>query len=43
MFEDVYKDVTAEGREQMKELKEVLDGYEDEYDLSEFEGGKESL
>ncbi|KAI9056061.1 hypothetical protein LZ554_000992 [Drepanopeziza brunnea f. sp. 'monogermtubi'] len=43
MFEDVYEELTPEIREQMKELKSVIERYPDEYDVSEFEGGKESL
>ncbi|KAL8669847.1 MAG: hypothetical protein Q9168_005587, partial [Polycauliona sp. 1 TL-2023] len=43
MFEDVYEEVTEEGRGQIKELREVLERYPDEYDLGEFEGGKDSL
>lgn len=43
MFEDVYADLTPEIRAQMGELKSVLDRYPDEYDVSEFEGGKDSL
>ncbi|KAL9591275.1 MAG: hypothetical protein Q9179_007888 [Wetmoreana sp. 5 TL-2023] len=43
MFEDVYEEVTEEGKGHMKELKRVLDEYPDEYDVEEFEGGKECL
>ncbi|EKD14675.1 uncharacterized protein L3040_000198 [Drepanopeziza brunnea f. sp. 'multigermtubi'] len=43
MFEDIYEELTPEIREQMKELKSVIERYPDEYDVSEFEGGKESL
>ncbi|KAI4196443.1 MAG: hypothetical protein LQ350_006538 [Teloschistes chrysophthalmus] len=43
MFEDVYEEVTEEGRGQMRELRRVLEEYPDEYDVGEFEGGKESL
>lgn len=43
MFEDVYEEMTPEIRDQMKELRDVLDRYPAEYDVGEFEGGKESL
>jgi 2-oxoisovalerate dehydrogenase E1 component alpha subunit len=43
MFEDVYSEVTEEQKEQIKELKGVLDRYPDEYDLEEFQDGKEGL
>lgn len=43
MFEDVYEEMTPETREQMAELKSVIERYPDEYDVSEFEGGKDSL
>ncbi|TVY59063.1 2-oxoisovalerate dehydrogenase subunit alpha, mitochondrial [Lachnellula cervina] len=43
MFEDVYEEMTPEIRAQMAELREVLDTYPAEYDVGEFEGGKDSL
>lgn len=43
MFEDVYEEVTPELRGQIKELKGLLDRYPEEYDVSDYEGGKESL
>ncbi|KAG9236066.1 thiamine diphosphate-binding protein [Amylocarpus encephaloides] len=43
MFEDVYAELTPEIKAQMKELKDMLDRYPEEYDVTEFEGGKESL
>lgn len=43
MFEDTYEDLTPDLKEQMAELKMILDKYPNEYDVSEFEGGKESL
>lgn len=43
MFEDVYEEITPEIRRQMAELKDVIDRYPDEYDVGEFEGGKDSL
>lgn len=43
MFEDVYEDITPEIRAQMKELKDIIEKYPEEYDVSEFEGGKDTL
>lgn len=43
MFEDVYEEMTPETKTQMKELKDVLDRYPEEYDVTEFEGGKDTL
>lgn len=43
MFEDVYEEVTEEGMGQMRELRGVLERYPDEYDVGEFEGGRDSL
>ena len=43
MFEDVYKDLSEESKAQMQELHRLLEAYPDEYDVSEFEGGKDSL
>lgn len=43
MFTDVYEDLTDDAREQMAQLKDVLDRYPAEYDVAKFEGGKESL
>ena len=43
LFEDVYEEVTVEGKEQMGELKRLLEEYPNEYDVSEFEGGKNGL
>ncbi|KAI5922842.1 thiamine diphosphate-binding protein [Camillea tinctor] len=43
MFEDVYEELTPDMKAQMKELRNHLEKYPDEYDLGEFEGGKESL
>ncbi|KAI0515009.1 dehydrogenase E1 component [Xylaria bambusicola] len=43
MFEDVYEELTPELRAQMKELRDYLERYPDEYDLGEYEGGKNSL
>ncbi|KAL8684814.1 MAG: hypothetical protein Q9218_008125 [Villophora microphyllina] len=43
MFEDVYEEVTEEGKGQMRELRRMLEEYPDEYDVGEFEDGRESL
>jgi 2-oxoisovalerate dehydrogenase E1 component alpha subunit len=43
MFEDVYEEITPETRRQMDELRGVIERYPDEYDIEEFEGGKDSL
>ena len=38
MFTDMYEDLTPELKDQMIELKSVIERYPDEYDVSEFEG-----
>ena len=43
MFEDVYEELTPDLRDQMKQLKEHLDRYPEEYDVADYEGGKDSL
>ncbi len=43
MFEDIYDELTPGLKAQMQELKELIDKYPDEYDVGEFEGGKETL
>ncbi|KAH7312185.1 thiamine diphosphate-binding protein [Stachybotrys elegans] len=43
MFEDVYEELTEDLKAQMMELKDILDRYPDEYEVGEFEGGKDSL
>lgn len=43
MFEDTYEELTPDLRAQMKELREMMEKYPNEYDLSEFEGGIGSL
>jgi 2-oxoisovalerate dehydrogenase E1 component alpha subunit len=43
MFEDVYEDLMPETRVQMEELRSVIERYPDEYDVSEFDGGLETL
>jgi len=43
MFEDVYEELTPDLQQQIKQLKDHLDRYPDEYEVSDYEGGKESL
>lgn len=43
MFEDVYEEMTPDVRAQMGELRDLIESYPDEYDVDEFEGGKDSL
>jgi 2-oxoisovalerate dehydrogenase E1 component alpha subunit len=43
MFEDVYEEMAPETKAQMKELRDVIERYPNEYDVSEFEGGIHSL
>lgn len=43
MFEDVYEELTDDLKAQMKELRGMLEKYPDEYNVGEYEGGKDSL
>lgn len=43
MFEDVYEEITADVKGQMADLRDLIDRYPEEYDVDEFEGGKDSL
>ena len=43
MFTDIYEDLTEESAVQIKDLKDILDRYPQEYDVEQFEGGKSSL
>ncbi|KAI9803571.1 MAG: hypothetical protein M1825_001914 [Sarcosagium campestre] len=43
MFTDVYENVTEEATDHMQQLERILDEYPDEYDVDQFEGGKNSL
>jgi len=43
MFEDIYEELTPELEAQMRELRGVIERYPGEYDVGEFEGGKDSL
>ena len=43
LFSDIYEDLTEDQKEQMRELRRVIETYPDEYDVSQYEGGVESL
>ncbi len=43
MFTDVYEELSEESKGQMKELGRLLDEYPEEYDVSEFQGGRKGL
>ncbi|KAI1826697.1 dehydrogenase E1 component [Xylaria intraflava] len=43
IFEDIYEELTPDLKAQMKELREHLEKYPDEYELGEYENGKTSL
>jgi 2-oxoisovalerate dehydrogenase E1 component alpha subunit len=43
MFEDIYEEITPETKKQMAELRDIIDRYPEEYNVGEFEGGKDSL
>ncbi|KAF3761764.1 mitochondrial precursor/oxidoreductse activity protein [Cryphonectria parasitica EP155] len=43
MFEDVYEELTPEIKGQMAELRDLIERYPDEYDVNDFDGGKDSL
>ncbi|KAI4141875.1 MAG: hypothetical protein LQ340_007509 [Diploschistes diacapsis] len=43
LFTDVYEELTEDQKEQMSELRRLLDTYPDEYDVSEHEGGVDGL
>lgn len=43
IFTDVYEVLSEESKGQMKELGRLLDEYPEEYDLGEFEGGRQGL
>ncbi|CAI7587984.1 unnamed protein product [Penicillium bialowiezense] len=42
-FRDVYEEITEEQREQMNELKRILETYPDEYDLRHYQDGAKGL
>lgn len=43
MFEDIYEELTPDLKAQMKELRNHLERYPEEYELGNYEGGKDSL
>lgn len=43
MFEDVYEEITEDHKEQMAQLREMLEKYPEEYDIGSYEGGIDSL
>ncbi|RPB24423.1 hypothetical protein L211DRAFT_784783 [Terfezia boudieri ATCC MYA-4762] len=43
LFMDIYEEPTEDLKEQMAELKNILDKYPEEYDLDSHEGGKDGL
>ncbi|TFA97618.1 2-oxoisovalerate dehydrogenase subunit alpha [Trichoderma ghanense] len=43
MFEDVYENLTPDLKEQMGQLKTMLETYPEEYDIGTYEGGLDSL
>lgn len=43
MFEDVYEELTPDLKEQMGQLKAMLETYPEEYDIRSYEGGVNSL
>lgn len=43
LMSDVYAEPTEEQREQMAQLKRIVEKYPNEYDLSEFDGGVDGL
>ena len=43
LFSGVYEELSEESKLQMKELGRLLDQYPDEYDVSDFEGGRDGL
>lgn len=43
MFTDVYEELSEESKAHMKELGRLLDEYPEEYDVSEFQGGRKGL
>ncbi|KAL5439967.1 hypothetical protein PMIN07_005882 [Paraphaeosphaeria minitans] len=42
-FDDVWEKITAEQRSHIEELKDILTRYPKEYDISQYEGGLDSL
>ena len=43
LFTDIYEEPSEDLKEQMAELKNILERYPNEYDLDSHEGGKDGL
>jgi 2-oxoisovalerate dehydrogenase E1 component alpha subunit len=43
LFTDVYAELSEESKDQMRELRDILERYESEYDIESHEGGIGSL
>merc|ERR1712000_285256 len=43
MFDDTYEELTPDLKDQMRKLREIIEKYPNEYDVSEYEEGLESL
>ncbi|MCJ1364988.1 hypothetical protein MMC16_004106 [Acarospora aff. strigata] len=43
MFTEVYEELSEESEAQMQDLRDILDRYPEEYDVDEFEGGRQGL
>jgi len=43
MFTDVYEELSEESQAHMAELRGILDRYPEEYDLNDYEGGRQGL
>lgn len=43
LFTDIYEEPSEDLKEQMAELKSILEKYPEEYDLDSYEGGKDGL
>ena len=43
MFEDVYEEMSEDCERDRRELKRILETYPDEYNVEEFEGGRDGL
>lgn len=43
LFSDVYEELSEESKNQMAELRGILERYPDEYDVDDYEGGQQGL
>jgi 2-oxoisovalerate dehydrogenase E1 component alpha subunit len=43
LWEDIYDEPSADQKQQMKELREILEEYKDEYDVEGYEGGRSGV